>query len=158
DDSVFAEAAKPPAYTAAQWADVKPAMKNFSQRTIGYIYVVRKDNVRAEKELTKALQMDPTQAAMSQMLGAAILAQNKTNPEKQPLAIYNYARAAAYEGPNALDANTRKQLLTFVTKAYNTYHGSNEGLDQVLAVAKTNPLPAADFTIKDANTVAKEAA
>jgi hypothetical protein len=155
-DAIFAPNKVPMGMTADQWAQVKPAMKVFAQRTIGWTYLVRKDNVKAEAELTKALQMDPTQAATSQMLASAILAQNKTNPEKQPLAIYQYARAAAYSGTGSLDANTRKQLQAFVTKAYNQYHGSNEGLDQLLEMAKNNAMPPADFKI--ASTADIEAA
>ena len=146
-DAIFAADKMPPGMNAAQWAQVKPAMRVFAQRTLGFIYLARKDNPRAETELTKALQLDPTQAATSQMLAGAILAQNKTNPEKQPLALYQYARAVAYTGPNSLPAQARQQLQGFLTRAYTQYHGSSDGLDQVLAAAKNNAMPPADFKI-----------
>ena len=31
-----------------------------------------------------------------------MLAQNKENPELQPVALYDFARAAAYDGPGSL--------------------------------------------------------
>ncbi len=155
-DTIYAPDKKPANQTAEQWAQTKAAIKPYAQRTIGWIYLTRKDYPRAEKELETALQSDPTQATASQLLAQAVLAQNKTNPEKQPLALFEYARAAAYDGPGSLDAASRNQIKTFLTKAYTQYHGSAAGLDQLLAEAKTNALPPADFKI--ASTADIEAA
>ncbi len=60
-----------------------------------------------------------------------MLEQNKTNPEKQPVALYYFARAASYEGPNSLPASDRKNLMTYLNTAYVKYHGSDEGLANV---------------------------
>jgi hypothetical protein len=85
------------------------------------------------------------------------LDQQKTNPEKVPAALYQYARLAAYEGPGALDANGRKSVDAFVTKAYTAYHGSAQGLDQLKMLAKAAPMPPDGFAIKSTVDLAKDA-
>jgi hypothetical protein len=146
--------------TDAQWTSAKQPMQAYAQKTIGYIDVLRKDNAKAEADLIKALQMNPNDAQASYMLGSAILAQkdNQANPQKQLLAIFCYARAASYTGAGALDAATQKAALTFATKAYATYHGSNEGFDKLLATAKTNALPPGSFEVKNVIQLATEKA
>jgi len=124
-DAIFTPANKPAYMTPDQWTQAKEPMRAFSQRMIGVIYVTKKDNERAEAELTKALKMSPNDAQIDYMLGQAILAQNKTKPEKQPLALFYYARAAAYDGQGSLPAANRQQIQGFVSRAYTTYHGSN---------------------------------
>jgi tetratricopeptide (TPR) repeat protein len=157
-DKVFAESNKPPTIAAPQWGTMKPLMLPLAQNTIGYIYFQRKDNARAETELTKGLQMDATQGLSSYRLAQALFNQRQQTPAKQVPAIFEYARSAVYDGPNALDAATRKALLGTATKYYTAYHGSNEGLDKMLALAKTSALPPADFTIKSTADIAKDQA
>ena len=148
-DAIFAPDKMPPGATPAQWAQAKPTMVKFAQFTLGYIAVEQKDNAKAEAELTKTLQADPTNAQASYMLATLLLGQQKDHPEKMPLALFEYARAASYDGPGALDANTRKTVDNFLTtKAYPTYHGSAEGLAELKSLAKTNALPPADIKIK----------
>ncbi len=153
-DSIFTPANKPGYMSADQWAQAKEPMKAYAQRQIGMVYVTKKDNEKAEEELTKAVKMSPNDGTLDQALGAAILAQNKTKPEKQPLALFYYARAAAYDGQGSLPAATRQQLQTFVSRAYTQYHGSNEGFDKLLATAKANPTPPADFHIDSTADIA----
>ena len=43
-------------------------MVNFAQFTLGYIGMEAKDTAKAQAELTKTLQMDPTNAQASSML------------------------------------------------------------------------------------------
>jgi tetratricopeptide (TPR) repeat protein len=157
-DTIFAADKVPAGMNADQWAQVKPAMKVFTQRTVGWIYMTRKDNGRAETEFIKALQLDPSQAQTSYWLATVLFAQRAAKPEKQPPSIFEFARAATYDGPNSLPADFRKQLQASVAKTYASYHGSNEGFDQLLALAKTNALPPSDFTIKDVATIAREKA
>jgi tetratricopeptide (TPR) repeat protein len=153
-DQIFTTANKPPYMNDQQWQGAKEPMRAFSQRTIGMMYAAKKDNERAETELTKALQMSPNDSQIAYQLGAAILAQNKTKPEKQPLALFYYARAAAYDGQGSLPAANRQQIQGFVSRAYTTYHGSNEGFDKLLATAKANATPPADFRIDSTADIA----
>jgi tetratricopeptide (TPR) repeat protein len=146
-DTLYDPAKKTANFTDAQWTQLKPAMKVSAQRTIGWIYLTRKDNEKAEAELTKTLQLDPTQAIASYWLGLALFAQRTAHPEKQVEYIFETVRAAEYDGPNGLPAATRQQLLAAIGKIYNQYHGSNDGYNDVIASAKANSLPPAGFTI-----------
>ena len=85
-----------------------------------------------------------------------MLEQNKTNPEKQPVALYYFARAASYEGPNSLPASDRKNLMTYLNTAYVKYHGSEEGLAMLVGSAKSFAAPPPGFQIKSAAQIEKE--
>ena len=158
-DTAFAASNRPTDVKEADWTTYKPAMQNAAQATLARIYVQRKDHPKAEIELTKYLRMDPTQGATSLSLGGELLAQNKEHPEKLAPGLYHFARAAAYDGPNSLPAASRKDALDYLTKTYTAYHGSNEGLDKLLALAKNNPFPPEGFTIESIQQIsAKQAA
>ena len=161
-DQVYSAANKPEAVKDEDWAKAKADSKPYGIRTLLWVITTRKDqtkdNARAEADLTKLLQKDPTQAAVSYNLASTILAQAKQKPETQPLALYHYARAQAYEGPNSLSAQDKASLKTYLAKIYTTYHGSTQGLDELLAMAKNNPMPPADFKIKSTVDIAQEQA
>jgi len=157
-DTAFAAANKPATITDAQWPAIKPAMKAAAHNAYLYTITARKDQPRAETELTAYLKKDPTQATTSYTLAGAILAQNKEHPEKQPLALYHFARAAAYTGPGALPAAAQKQALDYITKTYKAYHGSEQGLPELLASAKANAFPPDGFTITSTSDIARQKA
>jgi hypothetical protein len=158
-DTAFAASNRPTDVKEADWTTYKPAMQNAAQATLARIYVQRKDHPKAEIELTKYLHMDPTQGATSLSLGGELLAQNKEHPEKLAPGLYHFARAAAYDGQNSLPAASRKDALDYLTKTYTAYHGSNEGLDKLLALAKNNPFPPEGFSIESIQQIsAKQAA
>jgi len=158
-DTAFSASNRPTDVKEADWTTYKPAMQNAAQATLARIYVQRKDHPKAEIELTKYLHMDPTQGATSLSLGGELLAQNKEHPEKLAPGLYHFARAAAYDGPNSLPAASRKDALDYLTKTYTAYHGSNEGLDKLLALAKNNPFPPEGFSIESIQQIsAKQAA
>ena len=85
-----------------------------------------------------------------------LLAQQKDHPELMPEALFEYARAASYAGPTALAAATQKIVDDFLAKAYTTYHGSPEGLDQLKTLAKASALPPDGFKIKSTVDIAKD--
>ena len=157
-DTIYADAKKPAQMQAPAWQNLKPTMVMFARRTVPYIDLQRKDDAKAEADLVKLLQTDPTDGQASLMLAQVMFGQREKKPEKQPPAIFEFARAGTYDGPNALPAANRQQSLTSATKMYGIYHGSNEGWDAVVALAKTNALPPADFTIKSTADLAKEKA
>jgi tetratricopeptide (TPR) repeat protein len=156
-DKIFAADKKPQGTTDEQWAAARPTMQKFSQFTIARVMMAEKDTAKSETELGNTVKMDPTNAQASYMLAGNLLAQQKEHPDKMPTALFEYARAASYDGPGALDANTRKQIDAFLTKAYTTYHGSAQGLDQLKAAAKTSAMPPDGFGIKSTVDIAKEA-
>ena len=157
-DTVFAASNKPMDVKDADWVTYKPAMKNAAQATLAWVYVQRKDHPKAEIELTKYLRLDPTQAQTSLTLGGELLAQNQDHPEKLLPGLYQFARAGTYDGPNSLPAAGRQQALDYVTKTYTTYHGSKEGLEKLLALAKNNPFPPEGFSIESARDIAAKKA
>lgn len=155
-DGIYAKENRPTEMTDAEAAKAKPEMRVFAQKTAGWIDWTRKDFARAEVEFRKAIELDPKQGQVSYWLADSMLEQNKTNPEKQQPALYCFARAAAYDGPGSLPAADRKNLAAYLNTAYVKYHGSDEGLAQLMAGAKSNPVPPAGFQIKSAAQIEKE--
>jgi hypothetical protein len=155
-DTIYSKDNRPPEMTDEQAAKAKPDLKAFAQKTLGYIALVHKDYEKAQLELTKAVELDPTQAQVSYWLGTDVLAQNKSKPEMQAVALYDFARAASYDGPGSLPATDRKQVMDYLNKVYAQYHGSNEGLDKLIATAKSRALPPAGFTLKSKSDLDRE--
>lgn len=153
-DGVFAPSNKPMDVKDADWPTYKPAMKNAAQATLAWVCVQRKDHLNAEIELTKYLRLDPTQASTSLSLGGELIEQNQDHPEKLPLGLYHFAHAGMYDGQNSLPEAARKQALDYVTKTYTRYHGSKDGLDKLLTLAKNNPFPPEGFSIESARDIA----
>jgi len=139
-DQVFApEKAKENGFTDAQWKDLRPQMIAYAKAQ--YDKIVTDQGVDA---VTAALKADPSRVSLNVWLGQQILADVRAHPDhadRQGEMIYDYARAAAYTGPGALDPGDRTKMKTFVDKAYKTFHGSMEGEDKLLATAATQPLP-----------------
>ncbi len=157
-DTVYSKDNRPPEMTDDQAAKAKPELKTFAQKTVGYIAMVRKDYEKAVTELTRALQLDPNQGQVSFWLGTATLAQNKTKPELQPVALYDFARAAAYSGTGSLPASDRKQISDYLAKVYAQYHGSAEGLDTLMSSAQSSALAPTAFSIKSKADIDREKA
>ena len=153
-DAIFAATNKPANIPDANWGTIRPGVKAAAHNLYLWVVATRMDHPRGETDLTVYLKKDPTQADTSYNLGGEILAQNKTQPQKQPIALYHFARAAAYTGPGALPAAAQRAALDYITKTYTAYHGSNQGLPELLAMAKTNPFPPDDFTIASTSQIA----
>jgi tetratricopeptide (TPR) repeat protein len=154
-ETVCSKENRPPDMTDDQVAKAKPALKILAQRAAGYIAIERRDYPLAEVELTKVLEMDPNQGQVSFWLGRAILAQNKIKPEMQSVALYHFGRASVYDGAAGLANADRTTLSAYLKDVYTKYHGSSDGLDKLLALAKSNALPAAGFTIESKGDIEK---
>ncbi len=139
---------KPASLDTAKWQQTKDSMK-FSavgHRALGYLAMTGKDYVEAEKQLRANLASNPADAEAAYWLGTSILGQKQA--ERQAEALFYFARAAAYDGPGAIEPARRKGIQDYLTKAYETYHGKDpEGLQQLLATGKANATPPAGFTI-----------
>jgi hypothetical protein len=161
-DQVYSASNKPEGVKDDDWAKAKTQSKPYAISTLKWVIDARKDqtkdNAAAEAALTKLLQLDPTEGAVSYDLAGTILQQAKQKPDEQPLALYEYARAAAYDGPNSLSAQDRASVRAYLDKVYPQYHGSKQGLDELLAMAKNSPFPPADFKIKSTTEIAQEQA
>ncbi|MGA3189078.1 MAG: hypothetical protein ABSF22_18390 [Bryobacteraceae bacterium] len=155
-DGIYAKENRPNEMTDADAAKAKPEMRVFAQKTAGWIDWTRKDFARAEVELAKSIALDPKQGQVSYWLADSMLEQNKTNPEKQPVALFYFARAASYDGAGSLPPADRKNLTAYLNTAYVKYHGSEEGLPQLLATASTSAVAPSGFQIKSAAQIEKE--
>jgi hypothetical protein len=153
-DAIFAATNRPANIPEANWGTIRPGVKDAAHNLYLWVAATRMDHPRGETDLTAYLKKDPTQASTSYSLAGEILAQNKTQPQKQPLALYHFARAAAYTGPGALPAAAQRQALDYITRTYTAYHGSSQGLQDLLAMAKANPFPPDDFTIASTSDIA----
>jgi len=136
---------KPADVTDADWNQVKSSAQLIAQKTLGWVALQRSQHEAAETAFKKVLATSPNDGETSYWLGIAILGQKK--PDRYPEAFYDYARAAAYEGPGALAPAGRAAVKTQLQKFYTQYHGSADGFDQLLAAAKNSPTPPADFKI-----------
>ncbi len=144
-DALFAADKKPANVSDADWTTAKKSLQLLSQNALAYVAWRQNNLEKAEAEFTKSLELDPNQGQVSYWLSNVILAERK--PEKYPAALFDMARAAAYDGAGSLNATGRQQVLSSFQKTYSTYHGTAEGADQVLAQAKTAALPPNGFTI-----------
>jgi hypothetical protein len=151
---VYSSGKMPAGVAAAQWDQVKNAMVVAARNVTPQIDIMKKDNAKAEADLTKVLQADPSDVQASLMYANVLFNQRQADPKKQPPAIFEFARVGSYTGPNSLPAAQRPAYVTAATKYYGIYHGSNEGLDKMLALAATNALPPADWTIESTADIA----
>jgi tetratricopeptide (TPR) repeat protein len=155
-DGIYTKENRPNEMTDAEAAKAKPGMLLVAQKTAGWIDWTRKNFARAEVEFGKALALDPKQGQVSYWLADAMLEQNRTNPEKQAVALYYFARAAAYDGPGSMPAGDRKSLTAYLNTAYVKYHGSDEGLTELVESARTSAAAPAGFSIRSAAQLEKE--
>jgi len=126
------------------------------KNTIPYIDLQRKDEAKAEADLNKLLQSDPKDSQASYTLAGVLFGQREKKPTNQPPAIFEYTRAGAYDGPEAVAEAVRKDAMTRATRYYKAYHGSDDGFDKVLTMAKANALPPADFNIESTADLEKK--
>jgi hypothetical protein len=167
----FTAANKPAGATDAAWTEGRTTMEKVAKDTLMYIatkpgadamnrYTANKDPkkdtsecVTAEASYKKALEQFPDNAFIAYQLGRALRCQQMVGPEKVPQALYEFARAAALD-PTLGGTMDAKALNTYLDNAYNTFHGSLAGLDQLKALAKASPLPPADLKIETATAIA----
>lgn len=137
---------KPAGVADDAWEKGKPQLLTLAQNTLGYVAQQRKDWPKAEAEFTKSLKTDPNQGVISYWRGSAALAQK--DPAKQSAALWDFAHATALNYPPAKD---------FLTKAYTSYHGSPEGLDQLIQQAKSAAFPPApDWKVKSKSDILQD--
>ena len=165
----FTAANKPAGATDAAWNEGRTTMEKVAKDTLMYIatkpgadamnrYTTSKDAkecVTGEASYKKALEQLPDNAFIAYQLGRALRCQQAASPEKVPQALYEFARAAALD-PTLGGTMDAQKLNSYLESAYNSYHGSLEGLDQLKALAKTSPLPPADLKIRTASEILAE--
>jgi tetratricopeptide (TPR) repeat protein len=141
----------PPNVTEDQWKTARTDVENLAHTNLGWIALQRKDWEGAEAEFLKSLTINPNNGEVDYLMGTAIASEKKV--EKMPQALFYFARAATFEGTGALNPDGRKQVLAYVQKAYKTYHGADDGFNDLIAAAKASPTVPADFKIVDAAAI-----
>ncbi len=144
----------PPNFTEEQWKTQRPQVEALAHTTLGWTALQRKNWQAAQAEFQKTLQLNPNDGQVDYYMGTAIASEK--DPAKMPTALFYFARAATYEGPGALNPTGRQQVMGYVQRAYKGYHGTDEGFNNLVAAAKNQPLPPADFRIKSATELVEE--
>ncbi len=130
----FDPAKKPANLSDADFQSAKGKTQALAHNALAWADTSKKDNAATETEYKASLQADPTQANVAAQYGKMLIGE-----KKYPEGLFEYARAGQYDGPGALPPATRQQLMDYFNKAYKEFHGSDEGKDQMLAQAKTQP-------------------
>ena len=144
---------KPANMSDADFKKQKDLVEVQFQRAAGFIALNKKDNAQAEQSLRKALESNPNDAGGFVMLGQAYLSEK---PIKYDQGFWAYAHALSITGPTALPAAAGQQIKDYIDKSYQGRHGSNEGLDALMAQAASAPFPSPDFHIKTVEEVPPE--
>jgi tetratricopeptide (TPR) repeat protein len=149
--------AEKPANTKDEdWAKAKSDFDALAHKSLGWVAMQRKNNEQAEEAFVKSLKIKPNDAEVSYWLGTVVFAQKK--PERQSEVLFHFARAAALDPKEGgLNPQFRQQVDTYLTKAYNTFHGQDRtGLTELKTTARSQPFPPEGFKIKTATEIAIE--
>jgi tetratricopeptide (TPR) repeat protein len=152
-DTAFPASKKPANMSEADWTKAKNQVVAIAHNALAWVATSKKDNATAEAEYKQSLTVNPDQGNVSYLYGKLLMDEKKYQD-----ALFEFARAAQYDGPSAVPASARPQLLAYFNKVYAQFHGNADGADKVLAAAKTNAVPPADFKIEGAGDIAKQQA
>jgi len=156
-DKYFADENKPAQATADQWKQAKEQTTLQAHQFLANIDMARKTpagDAAAETEFKKVIELSPNNATASYQLGTLIL--RLKNIGRYPEALYYIARAINDSGPLALTPAGKKAAEDYLKKAYNGYHGSDQGLDEVMKASAASPTPPAGFTIESITDIQKK--
>ncbi|HXR74817.1 MAG TPA: hypothetical protein VN737_02510 [Bryobacteraceae bacterium] len=155
-DATFEASKKPASTSQADWDKAKNDVIALAHYALAWAANAKKDYPTAQKEFEAYLKANPNNANVSYQLGQILVAEQK--PDLYPQALWSFARAASYDGPQAIAPDKKPAVLAYFQKVYKQYHGSDEGADQLLAQAKTSALPPPDFKIVSAQDLANQQA
>jgi tetratricopeptide (TPR) repeat protein len=134
-------ASKPEGMSDADFDKMKTQMSAIFNGVAGMAALQAKNFPVAQQRLRGAVDADPTDLRNVYPLALADLT---GTPPNQVDGLYFIARAANL----AAGSPGQAQITSYGKNQYTKYHGSDEGWTDLLATAKTNPLPPAGFTIK----------
>lgn len=145
----FNDSLKGPSTTPDEWAKERTASEFRIHTVLAYIAQTGKDDATAEAELKKALAIDPEEAPTSYQLGATIIREMATGNQltRYSEAIYDFARSLTVTGPNALSPEMKAAAENALKESYGNYHGSADGLDELMKLVGVSALPPPDFHI-----------
>jgi tetratricopeptide (TPR) repeat protein len=154
---------KPQGIDDAAWGKNKQQFAAEANAALMYIAVVPGANALAKNDcdtaqnlLSKAASAYPNNSFIAYQLGLAYRCTIKATPAKadeyQPKAIYQFIRALVID-PSIGGTQDAKKMSDILTNMYVNYHGGPDGLEELKAAAKTNPMPPANFTIESSTSV-----
>jgi hypothetical protein len=156
-DEAFSADKKPANLSDDQWKTAKAARIAKAHQALAWAASTKKDYPTAENEYTESLTVYPDDAPTSSLFGRMLYEEGAKDPKKIPESLFEYARAGQYSGPGpTLPAAGKQSALDFFNKLYKSYHGGDDGKDQVLSAAKSSALPPAGFAIVSANDLAQK--
>jgi len=133
-------APKPEGMSDADFDKLKSQMGVIFNGTAGIAALQNKDYPTAQTDLKAAVQGDPNELRNVYPLALADLT---GTPPNQVEGLFFIARAAAL----AAGSPGQTQIENYGKSQYVKFHGSDQGWTDVLATAKSNPLPPAGFDI-----------
>jgi tetratricopeptide (TPR) repeat protein len=131
---------KPPGVPDDKWAAAKPQVLALAHKALAWEDTSKKDTAGAEEQYKDVLEANPNDSGVAYQYGTLL-----QNDKKYADALFEYARAATYDGPGSLPADKRQQVLDYFNKVYKDYHGSADGADKFLTAAKTSAVPPPGF-------------
>jgi tetratricopeptide (TPR) repeat protein len=145
--------AKPEGMSDQQFQQQKMQLAGVLNNTAGFAALQMKDYPAAQRYLRAAVEANPQGAQVQDVYPLAV-AYLEAQPMDQQ-GLFFVARAAALSVNNP---QQQQQILRYGRSRYVKYHGSEEGWEQLLAQARTTPLPPPGFMIKPAPSPAEQAA
>jgi tetratricopeptide (TPR) repeat protein len=143
---------KPEGYTDDQWNKLKQDFRIVFLGSIGHAALQAKDYKKAQDSLKEVVAADPNNFTNVFLLALAYLEPNPPVPE----GLFWIARAIALAPPQ-MPATQLQTYQRYGRGKYIRYHGSEDGWDQLLAMAKTAPAPPANFSVVPAPSPSEQA-
>jgi hypothetical protein len=129
---------KPEAMAPQDFENQKKLFANIFNGVIGQDALAKKDYPNAQKNLTAALEANPDNPQAVYPLALSYLQMKPATPEAQLQGLFYIARTAALV-PQFVEAIKAGKYY------YKKYHGSEEGWDQLVALAQQNKTPPANL-------------
>ena len=124
----------------ADFEKQKTQLAGLLNSVAGFSALQIKDYATAQKYLRAAVEADPNNLENVYPLALAYLT---ATPPDDVNGLFFIARAASL----AKDPSGRDQITKFGISRYRKYHGSEQGWNEMLAMAANTPLPPPNFTI-----------
>ena len=133
-------ASKPEGMSDPDFEKLKSQMSTIFNGVAGIAALQSKNFPQAEERLRAAVQGDPNDLRNVYPLALAYLT---ATPPDSVNGLFFIARAANL----AAGSPGQAQIMAYGKSQYTKYHGSDQGWTDLLALAKTNPMPPQGFTI-----------
>ncbi len=150
-EDALSPAKKPAQATEEQWKQQRATMEYVAYRTLGWVALERQQYLDADKYFMEALKRNPNDAQVSAWAGRANFLTKQL--ERQGIALFHFARAAVYAGPGSFPEQARQQLMSSFEKNYINFHGSKDGMDEVLKLAQASAIPPEGFKIESQDEI-----